>query len=345
MDAIAPGAPEPASFLRRALLRPDPVLLNARKGRWQWPWAVTGIVVMGIVFALLGGVAAQIITGLANAGWQIDVDDSVFPIDPAKPLSYLNMVLTSLPFLLAPLIVLPLLHRVSWRSAFSFGVGFHWRQFFLAAAALLLVSLVMLAGSYLLDPEPYTFPALAPSYALMGVLALGVVFVQSFGEEVFFRGYLVRTVGAALPFRMPVTAAIITLFVAGHLGNEDLGQDLVFNLIYFVIIEAVSYALLFRTQNLAASAGIHWMNNVSALLAPTVPGQPTALALIVYNDPVYAAGDTRLFDLGTHLAGLAGVAALVVLLYWRRSPFFVEKAPVPDVDVVTTPQPAGLGKP
>jgi hypothetical protein len=74
------------------------------------------------------------------------------------------------------------------------------------------------------------------------------------------------------------------------------------------------------------------MNNVSALLAPTVPGQPMSLALIVYHDPVYAAGDTRLFDTGTHLAGLAGVAALIVLLYWRRSPFFMAKAPVPEVE-------------
>jgi membrane protease YdiL (CAAX protease family) len=282
------------------------------------------------VFALLGGIATQIITRAASAGWRIEVDDSVFPINPAQPLSYLNLVLVSLPFLLAPLIVLPLLHRVSWRSAFSFGVGFQWRQFVLAAAAWLLVSFVMLAGSYAVEPASYTFPTLAPSYALMAGLALGVVFVQSFGEEVFFRGYLVRTVGAALPFRLPVTAAIVTLFISGHLGNDDLAQDLVFNLIYFVIIEAISYALLFRTQNLAASAGIHWINNVSALLAPTVPGQPVALALIVYNDPVYATGSTRLFDLGTHLAGLAGVAALMVLLYWRRSPFFIEKAPLPD---------------
>ncbi len=330
MDATAPGAPDPVSFSPKALLRHDPVLLMARKGRWQWPWAVAGIVLTGIVFALLGGVATQIIASAANAGWQIDVDDSVFPINPAQPLSYLNLVLVSLPFLLAPLIVLPLLHGVSWRNAFSFGIGFQWRQFFLAAAAWLLVSLVMLLGSYAIEPASYMFPTLAPSYALMTGLALGVVFVQSFGEEVFFRGYLVRTVGAALPFRLPVTGAIVALFISGHLGNDDLAQDLVFNLIYFVIIEAISYALLFRTQNLAASAGIHWINNVSALLAPTVPGQPIALALIVYNDPVYAAGNTRLFDRGTHLAGPAGLAALVVLLFWRRSPFFIEKAPLPD---------------
>ena len=41
----------------------------------------------------------------------------------------------------------------------------------------------------------------------------------------------------------------------------------------------------FRAQNLAASAGLHWMNNVLALVTPTVPGQPTVLAPAIYTIP------------------------------------------------------------
>ena len=36
-----------------------------------------------------------------------------------------------------------------------------------------------------------------------------------------FQGYLLRTWGAVLPFRLPVTGAVIALFVTGHLWNED----------------------------------------------------------------------------------------------------------------------------
>ena len=165
-----------------------------------------------------------------------------------------------------------------------------------------------------------------------------MIFVQSLGEEVMFRGYLLRAWGAVLPFRLPVTAAVITLFVAGHLWNDDLRRDLLLNVIFFVAGEIIAYAVLFRTQNLAASAGLHWMNNVLALLAPTVPGQPTVLGLAIYTDPVYAAGGSRLFDPLTHTAGIVGVTLLLTMLFWHRSPFYLALA----ADVV---RPAGSAEP
>ena len=161
-----------------------------------------------------------------------------------------------------------------------------------------------------------------------------VIFVQSLGEEVMFRGYLLRAWGAVLPFRLPVTGAVIALFVTGHLWNEDLQRDLLVNVFYFVAGEIIAYAVLFRTQNLAASAGLHWMNNVLALVTPTVPGQPTVLALAIYTDPVYMAGGSRLLDPLTHATGIVGVTLLLTMFFWRRSPFYLTPAadPAPSMD-------------
>lgn len=97
-------------------------------------------------------------------------------------------------------------------------------------------------------------------------------------------------------------------------------------MIYFVVGEVIAFAVFFRTQNLAASAGLHWMNNVLALLMPTVPGQPTILGLVIYTDPVYVAGGSRLFDPLTHAAGIVGVALLLTMFFWRRSPFHLAPA-------------------
>jgi hypothetical protein len=252
---------------------------------------------------------------------------SVFPIDPAQPITYAYLVLASLPFLIAPLAAFSVVHGLSWRAAFSYGAGFQWGQFVRAALALLCLAIAAAAASRLLEPQHYRFPPRPAGYLLWVLLAAAVVLVQTLGEEVLFRGYLLRAVGAVLPFRIPVTAAVIAVFIAGHLGNDDIRRDAAVNITYFIIVEIISYALLFRTQNLAAPAGLHWMNNMVALLAPTVPGQPTALALMIYSDPVYAAGGSRLFDLVTHAGGVAGIAVLLVLLFWRRSPFRIEKAP------------------
>jgi len=319
------------SLLRviRGAAKPDPMLLMGRRGRWRFPWAIGGLVLTALLFIALSYAAGLFEDGAIRAGWGGDVPDSVFPIDPAEPITYLFLVLACLPFLIAPLVALALAHGVSWRQAFAYGGRFRWHQFGRTALAFLLVSVLGIAAGCLIEPEQYKFGPQSWSFAWWGLLALGVVFVQSLGEEVMFRGYLLRVVGAVLPFRVPVTAIVMTLFVAGHLGNEDIDKDLTLNVIYFVIVELISFGLLFRTQNLAASAGLHWMNNVLALFAPTVPGQPTALALIVYSDPVYESGGSRLFDLSTHAAGAAGVALLLILLFWRRSPLYLAPAASP----------------
>lgn len=331
--------------MRRLTLERDQVLLLGRTGRWRWPWLVAGLALTGIVFLQLGIVAGGFEDLAAARGWVSgDISQSVFPIDPRQPATFILLILTSLPFLLSALPAVVLVHGQSWRRLLSWGPRFQWRQFFRAAGALLTLGIFAGAAGYLLEPEQYQFPARGPGFLPWAALALGVVFVQSFGEEVLFRGYLVRSVGAVLPFRIPVTAAVIAIFVAGHLGNEDVRRDVALNVLYFVAVEIIAYALLFRTQNLAASAGLHWINNVMALFAPSLPGQPTELAVMIYTDPVYSSGGSRLFDAFTHAAGALGLAALLTLLLWQRSPFHIEKAPLPARTVEPACASAG-GKP
>jgi membrane protease YdiL (CAAX protease family) len=311
---------------RRLVLERDPVLLAGRERRWQWPWALGGTILTGLLVVVLSLVAVSFESLAHQHKWITGgFPQSVFPIDPAQPITYLDLVLTSLPFLIAPLIVLPIAHGLSWRRAFSYGVEFQWRQFWSTAVAFLCVATLGLIVSCLLEPKQVQFPTRAPGFAFWVVLAIGVVFVQSFGEEVLFRGYLLRVWGAVLPYRLPVTAAVMAIFVSGHLGNEDLQKDLLLSVAYFAAVEVISYALLFRTRNLAASAGLHWMNNIAALLAPTVPGQPTVLAIVVYTDPIYVAGGSRLLDPITHIGSLAAVCLFLALLLWRRSPFYLAR--------------------
>jgi membrane protease YdiL (CAAX protease family) len=316
--------------VRRLTFEPDPVLSLGRTGRWRWPWLLGGLVLTAAVFSLLAIVAGGFEDRATARGWvRADITQSVFPIDPSQPATFVLLILTSLPFLLASIPAVVLVHGQSWRRLLSWGVGFQWQQFFRTASALLLLGILAAIAGYVFEPGQYQFPARGLSFLPWAVLAIAVVFIQSFGEEVLFRGYLVRWVGAAIPFRIPVTAAVIAVFVAGHVGNEDLRRDVTLNVLYFVAVEIVSYALLFRTRNLAASAGLHWMNNVMALFAPSLPGQPTDFGLMVYTDPIYAAGGSRLLDAFTHVAGILGLVLLLTLLFWRRSPFYIDRAPMP----------------
>jgi membrane protease YdiL (CAAX protease family) len=329
--------------MRQLTLERDPVLALGRAGRWRWPWLLAGLVLTAVVFLALGILAGGFEDTATEQGWvRGDFAQSVFPIDPSQPGTFVLLILTSLPFLLASIPAVVLVHGQSWRRLLSWGVGFQWQQFFRTANALLLLGILATIAGYITEPQQYEFPARGLNFLPWAALALAVVFIQSFGEEVLFRGYLLRWVGAVIPFRVPITAAVIAVFVAGHLGNEDVRRDVALNILYFVAVEIVSYALLFRTQNLAASAGLHWINNVMALFAPSLPGQPTELALMIYTDPVYSAGGSRLLDAFTHAAAALGLVLLLTLLFWRRSPFYIEQAPVPaDATGPATPRAAG----
>src|SRR5262249_28495740 len=81
-----------------------------------------------------------------------------------------------------------------------------------------------------------------------------------------------------------------------------------------------------------ALAGLHWANNVFILLRPGAPEQVSPLALVVYTDPVYSAGGSYQYDPQAYVGLLIGPVLLLILLFWRRSPFCLPKAPVPALD-------------
>jgi membrane protease YdiL (CAAX protease family) len=310
--------------------RRDPVLLLGREGRWRWPWVLAGGAAIMLLSFLLFQVAFAFENYALRQGWISRTPAGVvFPFEPAEPASYVNDLLSWLPWLLPPLIALRIVHGVSWRRAFSYGNGFRWLDFCRAASALLLLIGVAAALTYLLEPQQHQVRW--PGTDALPWIALGLcaILVQTLGEDVLYLGYLHRTLGAVLAIRLPVAAAVTALFIVPHLANSDIQRDMLLGVVGLAVMTVVSIAVLLRTQNLAASAGLHWANNAFILLRPGAPEEVTPLALVVYTDPVYAAGGSHLYDPATYFYTVAGLTLLLVLLMWRRSPFCLPKAPPP----------------
>src|SRR5262245_11408497 len=113
-----------AARLRQLAHEPDPVLLLGREGRWRWPWLVLGLATTGAAFLLLALAAGYFEDLALLRGWISEsLPGDAFPLDPRQPLTAVDSVLASLPFLVAPLLALWAVHRVSWRRAFSWGGG------------------------------------------------------------------------------------------------------------------------------------------------------------------------------------------------------------------------------
>ena len=55
----------------------------------------------------------------------------------------------------------------------------------------------------------------------------------------------------------------MVVFIANHVGNSDFENDFWFTLTVLVLTQILwSYVLVLRTQSIAATAGLHWANNV-----------------------------------------------------------------------------------
>ena len=171
-----------------------------------------------------------------------------------------------------------LLHRRPAASLFGPG-GFRPHAFGLAVAAIAGLALVTTAAS--LGLAPPVRQATVAAWAGLLPLALGLVLVQTAAEELFFRGYLTQALAAR--FRSPLAWALLPSLAFGalHWDGGAYGGDA-----WLAVVAATAVGLVLTdvtavTGNLSAAIGLHFANNVAALVVVAMPGPTAALALWV----------------------------------------------------------------
>jgi membrane protease YdiL (CAAX protease family) len=296
----------------------DALLLLGRQGRWRWPWALlsTVLAVVGILLLQLAAIGVH---------WMFTRElPGDLVLDPKVPSSFLVMLLSFLPFMLVPYLLTRYLHKASWRQLIASSRRFEWRLYVRAAAAGFVVTAVVLAIDYAVDPSAYRLLHHGTALLPWLVVGLAVIFVQTLAEEILFRGYLLRMWGAVLPYRVLTTSLVMGLFISGHFSNADFKTDFWFNAMNFALVQIVWSFVWFRTQSVAATAGLHWANNVTCFfIVATVPGQATNMAIASNSDAVLLAGGSHLLHPYAWFLSLLGLGLTLLLLVWRSSPFYL----------------------
>ena len=300
---------------------PDRFLMSCRIGRWRWPWAIAGTALTLAMILAISLASEPIETRLAAL---YDRESPGTDLIPGRLDTFASFLLFAISVSLAPALVAIAIHGVDPRRLLGPRGHFDWRQLGKAALAMLTVMSLGAAIGLVREPQNYAWMSRGFSHLPWLVFATVLILYQSFAEEYLFKGYLVRVWGAVVPIRTVIVLAVAALSTSAHAINDDVAQDLVFNLIFFFIGELLTLFIFLRTESLAAVTGLHWINNVWAMcLVPTQPGQSSALAIAVYNDPILSAGRSRLTDPTAYLELGSGLVLLLVLLIWRRSPFYL----------------------
>lgn len=332
--------PEPLDYgprpHRGRLTAPDPVLRHEYRGLFATGWfGRFGWLVLGVLLLVLVTLAANVlgyasIWGVANLRNEIPLFErgaELNDLAPGNGYAFAVLALVGIGFAV-PAVVVSRVYYGRWWWALTYDAPFRWYNFVKAATAFAVLLMVSVLYGVLTRPDLYSATSILtdppPAYAIWFGIGLVAILIQSFGEEILFRGLMPRMFGAIIPFRLIAVGLVMTIFISAHAYNPDVVQDMAFNLIFFAVMEVIYYTVLFRTRSISATWAIHWINNAFIfLLISTEPGRTSSMVPFIYTDPVWSAGGSYLHQPQAYIEFAVGLALFCVLLFWKRSPFYL----------------------
>lgn len=320
----------------------EPSELLRRRGRRPWLIAAVGTVVaIALYYAIERGFEALKSLVSEDPGYKklaSDADDTTGLI-ASNLFTYWEFVQLGLALSLGALLAALLIWRRPLRLM-SYSAPFRWSDVLKGGGAWIVASLVGSAITILTTPGGFKWMPLAQGFAIWFLLGIAVIGIQTLGEELFLRGYLLRLWGSALGSAWLAVPPLVVLFISQHLSNSDVKVDPIASILWFTVSEVVSYLVLFRTGSVAAAWGIHWANNIAVfLLLSTLPGGVTTMVLATFTDPALAAGKSQLTSPASWLELIINYTVFFTLILWRRSPFYLaKKAPPPPAAELVAPR-------
>ncbi len=308
----------------------DPLFLSERIGNWQWYWVLATVTASSVIYYY----AFQYV-------WKVLYAVAIWTETEGDFLSYINdwtkisdNIYSLIIFGVAGVVQISIgilllsIHRRHFFSGLTFNVSLSWVPFWKAGAAYGLSLLLFMLIYLIFYPEQFTVQSPGTQYYIL-LLGLGaaLLLVQTLGEEILFRGYMFRVIGAVFPYRLALVLLVSMMFTYEHINNPDIRTDKWFLVIVFFSTELVFYWVLLRTRTVMSTWGLHWFNNVIAFLILNVqPGYKNEIALFTYTDPILSKGGTYLYDPLAYLSHAVFLGLFITLIVWKRSPFYLPKA-------------------
>ncbi|WP_425092845.1 lysostaphin resistance A-like protein [Tropicimonas sp. S265A] len=199
------------------------------------------------------------------------------------PVSVLLLLSTFGVLVLALILAVRLVHKRGPGTLFGIS-GRRGREFWYATGVSLAVTGVTMAVSLpFADLSPNLDPA---RWALFLIPALVLIAVQTGAEELVFRGYLQQQLGARFNSFLVWGVLPSALFGVAHFEIASAGASAPFVALAAGVFGLVAADLTARTGSIMAAWGMHFANNLVAILGVGVPGSITGLALYLTDMPI-----------------------------------------------------------
>ena len=231
---------------------------NSTNSFWLY---IIGVFILGVVI-IIGNIPFGILI-LAEAG--VDATQLTLAEQMKVLPSNTTLFLLLLPFALvfgAILLITKLLHKLKLRELITSRSKVDWKRVRFGFGTVALSFIAMLVVGYFIDPESVQWNFKPKSFALLVLIRVIMVPLQTSAEELFFRGYLMQGLGRFFPMRLLPFVITSTLFGLLHFANPEVDKlgDII--LITYLSTGFFLGAITLIDEGLELALGFHAGNNL-----------------------------------------------------------------------------------
>jgi membrane protease YdiL (CAAX protease family) len=213
-------------------------------------------------------------------------------------------------FLVMLLLWVKFVNKQSIRSLTTARPKVDWKRIFMSFGLWAVVSIATTAGAYFMNPESFEINFRPAPFAILAVIAVIMVPLQTSFEEYLFRGYLMQGIGIAT--RSKLAALIVTSVMFGlmHIANPEIEKLGYILLVYYIGTGFFLGIVTLMDDGMELALGFHAANNLIAALLVTSDWTALQTESILKDKSVPSAG----FDI---LLPLIIIYPILLLIFSR----------------------------
>lgn len=190
-------------------------------------------------------------------------------------------------------------HQLSWTEATTSRPKFDWNRAFFAFGVVGVVSIITTILGYYLAPEDYVWNFNAEKFAILFVIAVLLVPIQTTWEELFFRSYMMQ--GLGLMAKSRAVPFIITSIIFGgmHVFNPEIAKMGYIVMFWYIGTGFLLGLFTLMDEGTELAIGFHAANNLF-------------IALLVTTDWTAFQTESILKDISDPEAGISVIVPLLV---------------------------------
>ncbi|WP_294822001.1 CPBP family intramembrane glutamic endopeptidase [uncultured Flavobacterium sp.] len=239
-----------------------------KPGNEFWKYLVGSVIVIGASFV---GQIPLTIAIMAEA-----LSKGEIPTNTQALLSYLDLNLTLflllLSFAFAMLglwIVVRKMHNQKFKDIVTSRAKTDWKRVFFAFSVWGVFSVGMILLVHYTEPGKYILQFNPAQFAILAIIAVLMIPVQTSVEELVFRGYLMQGFGLLAKNRWFPLVMTSVIFGVMHIANPEIGQMGYIALVYYIGTGFALGIMTLMDEGTELALGFHAVNNLTAALLVT----------------------------------------------------------------------------